>query len=206
MPRLRKELAGLGLQNAGTGGMKTYVMKTSYISVSRGSPVIKSPNMKWGTVVVVLVLIIWRAPAGICEESWSGKCVGISDGDTIRVMHRGRETKIRLYGIDCPEIGQDFGREARRFTGKMAFGKIVTVQEMDTDRYGRLVAWVRVDGQSLNKELLKAGLAWWYQYYAPRDIELKSLEAEAREAETGIWSHPSPIPPWEFRKESRTDR
>jgi micrococcal nuclease len=163
--------------------------------------VIQSPNVK--QIVAGVALIMLCASSAVCETSWFGKCVGISDGDTIRVMHGRREIKIRLYGIDCPEMGQDFGAKARRFTSEMVFEKIVTIEEMDYDQYGRLVGWVRVDGESLNKELLKAGLAWWYTYYAPRDIELKELEAKAREAKIGLWSHPNPIPPWEFRRESQ---
>ena len=155
-------------------------------------------------IALILTLCCTYAAAG--EELWSGKCVGIYDGDTILVMRRGRQVKIRLYGIDCPEIGQDFGTKARRFAGKMAFGQMVAVQTVDLDRYGRNVAWVWIDGRSLNQELLKAGLAWWYRQYAPEDTDLKNLEMQARREKLGLWSHPNPIPPWEFRKQSRTTR
>lgn len=131
--------------------------------------------------------------------SWVGKCVGVTDGDTIRVMHERREEKIRLFGIDCPERGQDYGSSARRFTAKMAFGKLVQVTQVSRDRYGRVVAWVEVDGQSINKELVRAGLAWWYRRYAKNRHELAELEAEARTNKTGLWSQKNPVPPWEFR-------
>ncbi len=75
------------------------------------------------------MLLVWCTSDVSCETSWSGKCVGVLDGDTILVMQGREETKIRLYGIDCPEMGQDFGAKARRFTGKMAFGKTVTVRK-----------------------------------------------------------------------------
>jgi endonuclease YncB( thermonuclease family) len=165
--------------------------------------VIQSPTLKPGMIGLAIILLLWTSSTAVCEKSWSGKCVGISDGDTIRVMHGRMVTKIRLYGIDCPELEQDYGSKARRFTGKLAFGKIVTIREMDTDRYGRTVAWVWVDGKSLNKELLKAGLAWWYRYYAPREWELGAIEANARKAKTGLWSRPTAIPPWEFRRHLR---
>jgi endonuclease YncB( thermonuclease family) len=145
------------------------------------------------------VLVLFLAFPNLCFP-WSGKVVGISDGDTIRVMHRGRETKIRLFGVDCPERDQAFGNKARRFTSHMVFRKVVEVQEVDKDSYGRTVAWVSVDGKSLNKELLRAGLAWWYTYYAENEHELGQLEAEARENKIGLWSAPNPIPPWDFRR------
>ena len=134
---------------------------------------------------------------------WTGRVVGISDGDTIRVMHWDRTKNVRLFGIDCPELGQAFGRKARRFTAKMAFGRIAEVKEVDEDRYGRTVAWVSVGGKSLNKELLRAGLAWWYRYFAPNERELQQLEAEARKSKIGLWFLPNPIPPWEFRRSER---
>ncbi|MGO9567233.1 MAG: thermonuclease family protein [Desulfomonilaceae bacterium] len=145
------------------------------------------------------VLVFFLAFPNLCFP-WSGRVVGVSDGDTIRVMHSGRETKIRLFGIDCPERDQAFGNKARRFTANMVFRKVVEVQEVDKDSYGRTVGWVSVDGKSLNKELLRAGLAWWYRYYAENERELEKLESEARKNKIGLWSSPNPIPPWEFRR------
>ena len=46
---------------------------------------------------------------------WNGMVVGISDGDTITVLHDGKGEKIRLYGIDTPEKGQAFGNRAKQF-------------------------------------------------------------------------------------------
>ncbi len=148
-------------------------------------------------VIVVLVLVL--AYPDLCF-SWFGKVVGVNDGDTIRVIRRGRETKVRLFGIDCPERDQAFGNKARRFTAKMVFGKVVKVQEVDKDSYGRIVAWVSVDGKSLNKELLRAGFAWWYRYYAENEHELEKLESGARANRIGLWSRPNPMPPWKFRR------
>jgi len=58
------------------------------------------------------------------------------------------------------------------------------------------------DGRTLNRELVKAGLAWWYQRYS-EDESLGRLEAEARAAKRGLWTEPNPIPPWQFRSEAR---
>jgi endonuclease YncB( thermonuclease family) len=148
---------------------------------------------------VITVLFACLAFPNPCFP-WSGKVVGVSDGDTIRAMRRGHETKIRLFGIDCPERDQPFGDKARRFTAKMVFRKMVEVQEVEKDSYGRTVAWVSVDGKSLNKELLRAGLAWWYRYYAEDEQELERLESEARGNKIGLWSRPNPVPPWAFRR------
>jgi endonuclease YncB( thermonuclease family) len=74
-------------------------------------------------VLWALILAASLTPAGIASESFSGKVVGIPDGDTIRVMHNGPDERIRLWGIDCPEKRQPFGTRATQFTGDPAFGK-----------------------------------------------------------------------------------
>ena len=77
---------------------------------------------------------------------------------------------------------------AKQFTGDLAFGKDVKVIVRDVDRYGRTVGEVVLPGgRSLNRELVKAGLAWWYRQYAGGDRELERLEAAARAAWRGLW-------------------
>ncbi len=131
---------------------------------------------------------------------FTGRVVGVSDGDTITVLHNGKGERIRLHGIDCPEKRQAFGKRAKQLTSNLVFGKTVTVQAVDRHRYGRTVAEVLLpDGRSLNRELVKAGFAWWYWRYAPDDETLAQLEREAREAKRGLWVDPNPVSPWEWR-------
>jgi micrococcal nuclease len=148
-------------------------------------------------LLFILVLSIFCLPGS--AGTFSGKCVGVSDGDTITVLKSGRAVKIRFEGIDCPEISQDFGKRARRFTSKMVFGKIVEIKEFSQDDYGRTVARVYVDGQDLCLELVKAGLAWHLKKHSSDPI-LGRAEDQARKQKIGLWSMPSPIPPWEYRR------
>jgi hypothetical protein len=81
---------------------------------------------------------------------------------------------------------QPFGTRAKQFTGDLAFGQMVTVKVRDIDRYKRTVAEIILpDGRNLNQELVRAGLAWWYQQYARRETVLRDLEQEARAAKRG---------------------
>jgi len=67
------------------------------------------------------------------------------------------------------------------------------------DRYDRELAEVFLpDGSSLNRELVSAGLAWWYRKYST-DKDLEGRERHAREARGGLWADSKPVPPWEFR-------
>lgn len=136
--------------------------------------------------------------------SFSGQVVGVSDGDTISVLHNGKAEKIRLNGIDCPESHQDFGQRAKQFTSNLTFNKTVTVEVSDHDKYGRTVGDVILpDGRNLNRELVRAGFAWWYKQYS-HDQSLGELEEEARAAKRGLWQDPAPIAPWDFRRGKKT--
>lgn len=139
------------------------------------------------------------------SETVHGKVTGITDGDTIKVLVDKKEIKIRLYGIDCPEDGQAFGKQAKKITSEMCFGKTVKIEIKDTDFFKRKVGVViLLDGRNVNQEILKAGYGWWYQKYAPKRLDLKTLEQEARKAGLGLWSDTNPIAPWLYRKAVRS--
>ena len=152
-------------------------------------------------------LILAILAPSICF-AWSGKVVSVTDGDTIKVMHDGKEEKIRLYGIDCPEKGQDFGQKATDLTSTLVAGRNIEVQQKDRDRYGRTVGLVSVDGQSLNELIIKNGYAWVYRQYCKESFCSTWIQAEeaARQQKKGIWSSPVVIPPWEWRAAQRENK
>jgi Staphylococcal nuclease homologue len=106
---------------------------------------------------------------------------------------------VRLYGIDSPAEPQDFGKVAYLYTSRRVLGRAVEVRPLFRDHFDRVLAWVFVDGENLNKELLRNGLAWWYKKYLPFETELERLEQKARKARAGLWSGNSPVPPWEYQ-------
>jgi micrococcal nuclease len=78
----------------------------------------------------------------------------------------------------------------------------VVVPGRGVDRYGRTIGEVILpDGKTLNHEIVKAGLAWWFRRYAPNNKTLEELETEARDAKRELWNEPHPVPPWEQRRE-----
>ena len=151
------------------------------------------------TLLFGLLLGFLVLPTFVLAADFTGRVAGISDGDTISVMHGTRAEKVRLNGIDCPEKRQAFGQRAKQFTSKLAFGKDVTVTTFGHDKYGRTIGDVLLpDGRTLNRELVKAGLAWWYEKYS-KDTVLRDLQEEARLAKRGLWVYPDPVAPWEWR-------
>jgi endonuclease YncB( thermonuclease family) len=139
------------------------------------------------------------------------------DGDTLHLGvpdASGPVTKVRLIGIDTPELGNGgrepmyFGPEAAAFAKRLALGKTVTVyldeRAGSRDRYDRLLAYLALpDGRFLNEELLLEGYAYadlrfrhgYYQKY-------QQLEASARALQKGLWARVTPeqMPPWRQRR------
>lgn len=125
--------------------------------------------------------------------------IGISDGDTLTVLHERQQIKIRLAEIDAPEKAQPFGVKSKQSLSDLCFGKQAEVVPQTRDRYGRTVARVRCDGIDANAEQVRRGMAWVYDRYVT-DRSLYLLQEEARSARRGLWADPTPFPPWEWRK------
>lgn len=135
----------------------------------------------------------------VVVEEFAGKAVGISDGDTIRVLKADKTTvRVRLEGIDAPESGQDHGTKAKQALSELVGEKQVTIKKTGEDRYGRTLAYVFVDGVDVNARLVEDGWAWHYTEFNCEE-RLGDLETVAREARRGLWAHERPEPPWEYR-------
>lgn len=134
------------------------------------------------------------------SEELTGKVISVSDGDTITIFKDNTQYKIRLNGIDCPEKSQAYGAKAKEFTSELCYGKTVTAIIKEKDRYSRYVAEIILEnGDSLNQELVKNGLAWHYKQYS-NDSVLSELEKAAKSQKIGLWAEENPLPPWEYRR------
>lgn len=131
----------------------------------------------------------------------TGKVVSVADGDTVTVLTPAKkQVKVRLDGVDAPEKAQAFGDKSKQFTSQMVFGKQVSVDVKETDRYGRSVGVVSVDGKNLNVALVSNGFAWWYREYAKDNEVLMNAESRARRERVGLWADANPVAPWDFRR------
>ncbi len=164
-----------------------------------------------------LVLVLLLPFAAL---AWPGTVVDVHDGDTITVQREnGTKEKIRLFGVDCPELGwvgrwetQPYARVAANFA-KALFKKAsrvdVAIWEMG-ESYGRIVGGVVKldDGRTVQEELVRAGLAWVDPRYCKTSIkECKNwftLQKEASEARRGLWrdldGKRKPVAPWKWRR------
>lgn len=136
---------------------------------------------------------------------FSGRVVGVMDGDTITVLVGREQRRVRLAGLDAPEKGQSFGQRSKQALSQMIFGREVTVVSTGRDRFERTLGIVRfMDGSSVNERLVEDGWAWHYTRYS-NDRRLSELESRARAARRGLWADPHPVAPWDFRKAHRSD-
>ena len=125
--------------------------------------------------------------------------VGVHDGDTLTGLSGGREqVKVRIEGIDAPELGQPFGRVAKRELSGRVFGKKVSVVTSGRDRYDRVVGRVLLGDRDVGAEMVREGFAWHAVTFS-RDRQLAAAEEAARRARAGLWADASPEPPWKFR-------
>ena len=129
----------------------------------------------------------------------TGKVVGVHDGDSITILAAGNEQlKVRLDGIDAPELKQPFSQAAKEALSSLVFGKVVNFERLKKDRYGRTIAVVFAGQTNVNLELVRRGLAWRYDAYS-KDPVLLAAQNAAKAARRGLWSDKNPIPPWEWR-------
>lgn len=145
-----------------------------------------------------LPVLLLAAVLTYCATPREGTVVRISDGDTLTVLMSGRQVKVRLAEIDCPEKRQPFGQRAKQSLSELVYGKQVQLEQQDHDRYGSVVGRVYAGDLDVNAEQIRRGMAWVYRKYN-KDKSLVALEGDARQARRGLWADAHPVPPWEFR-------
>jgi endonuclease YncB( thermonuclease family) len=157
--------------------------------------------------ILTAILAAWLfVPAW--AQGFPARVVWVTDGDTVSVLKEDWSLDtVRIYGVDCPERNQPYGWWATGFSLTRLLLRKVEVVPVERDSYGRLVARIRLQGESCSAKLIRAGYAWVYDRYcdAPVCARYRRLEREARAEERGLWTGDEPIPPWLWRRGKRPD-
>jgi Micrococcal nuclease (thermonuclease) homologs len=147
-------------------------------------------------------------------ETPSGLLVGyvanVWDGDNITIKTpQNSMIDIRLACIDAPERGQaPWGERSTQYLKQLLpLGAKISYRPVGTDRYGRVVAEIFVNNQSINLKMVLQGEAVVYHRYlssceADRQKYLDA-ETQAQRQSLGFWSQPDPEMPWDFRRRNR---
>lgn len=129
----------------------------------------------------------------------TGRVVGVHDGDTLSLLtDQHKRVKVRLEGIDAPEMSQAFGKNSKQSLSDLAYGKTVKVVVTTTDDYGRKVGQVYIEKLWVNLDQVEKGMAWQYDRYS-RDSRIRQAETHARAKRLGLWQDKNPAPPWDYR-------
>jgi endonuclease YncB( thermonuclease family) len=132
-------------------------------------------------------------------QTITARVVGVHDGDTLTALTDDKQQlKVRLHGIDAPELGQPFGQASKRALSDLVFGKQVTLHTTGTDRYKRTLAPVTVGDIEVDAQMIATGHAWHYKQY-DHTATLDVAERNARAAKRGLWADGAAVPPWEWR-------
>ena len=159
------------------------------------------------TVAVATFLLSLSSQA----DTYTARVVGVHDGDTVTVLDGTRvQHKVRLSGVDAPELRQPFEQRSRQHLADQVFSREVDLACGKLDwRKKREVCVVLLEGQDINLLQVEAGLAWWYRAYSREQTpsqrkDYAVAEAASREAQLGLWADGNPVPPWEWRYRERS--
>jgi endonuclease YncB( thermonuclease family) len=154
-------------------------------------------------VVMLLGLLVCNANA---TNILQGLVVGVSDGDSLTLLDaEKRQHKIRLQGIDAPEMKQAYGQKSKESLSKLVYNKTIQVHWSKKDRFGRIVGQVMLGDVDICLEQVRRGMAWHFKDYQDEQ-SLKDrdhydrAELQARELRLGIWQDAAPIEPSAFRQ------
>ena len=150
--------------------------------------------MRWLLIVFLLLARSGQA------ETLSGTVIGVVDGDTLTIVDaQKRRYRVRLGQVDAPESKQAFGIKSARSLYGLCFRKTAQVEWQTKDQYNRHIGHVTCEGVDANAAQVRRGMAWVSPQSTQPGSALYELEAYARVRGIGLWSDPSPVPPWDWR-------
>lgn len=153
--------------------------------------------------VTLVLMTAWPTDS---YADFMARVITVHEGDRLTIRHDGQTETIYLKDIDCPELKQPYGKQAKRATAAYVGNREVVVRALKRDRHGRTTADILLpDGRNVGHELVEEGLAW----SRPETLEGRSLgdvEQLARAAAKGLWSEPNPVPPWKWKQHSKVKR
>jgi len=155
---------------------------------------------------LIVLMFTCSSPAYVHADTLKGQVVKVADGDTITVQDdQGQKHRIRLAGIDAPEMNQPYGLHSKNNLRSLVAGQTVKVEYEKRDRYNRIVGKVLIDGLDVGLEQVRVGLAWHYKrYQGEQSSEDRQLYADyekaAQSRRMGLWAGPESVAPWEWRR------
>lgn len=150
-----------------------------------------------------MLMLVWLSvlPVTAQSEFFFARATAVPDGDTLWVQPEagGAARKLRLQGIDAPEICQEGGVAARDTLRRLVLEQRLQIQTNAHDDYGRSLVRIEINGQDLGATLVRLGQAWSYRWRRSLGPYAQQ-ESEARLARKGLFARPDAERPRDFRQ------
>lgn len=172
--------------------------------------ILKAKKLSLSLVIVIIVFVFsfnqgFNAflPQQNLGKELTGKVSKVIDGDTIELLTKENpynhitKLKIRLYGIDAPELKQAYGKEAKKYLSALILKQEVSLIIENKDKYDRFVSTLFLKGQDINKEMVKNGYAHAYESFSKKYL---AEQANAKIFKLGLWQDERVMSPSEFRR------
>ena len=155
-------------------------------------------NISWRRCLLCL-WVFW--PGWVQSETYFAWATHVSDGDTLWIRQGVSQSrrKLRLLGIDAPELCQPGGIASQQALWQWVQGRRLRVTVNFQDSYGRGLAQLDVQGQDINARMVQQGHAWASRWHGQSGV-YGVQEAQARAKRLGVFAQPNPELPGDFRK------
>src|SRR5829696_3396615 len=157
----------------------------------------------------ILIVVLAIAASGFLSEvqasSLFGRVIEVNSGDVITVSNLNRPVRVKLLGVDAPEMDQAFGDVARKHLSDLIYDKSVLVEYSGISAGGSLAGRVLLNNADIGAQMIRDGAAWFDPNNLSRlsetDREVyQQSEKAARSERRGLWQAENPRAPWEFVK------
>src|SRR5215213_9880219 len=167
----------------------------------------KSTNrLAWHFVPLLLLCAFWfTSAAAVKASTLFGKVIEVNSGDVITIFNLNRPVRIRLLGLDAPEMNQAFGDVAKKHLADLVYDKSVLVEYAGITADSSLTGRVLLGSADIGAQMIRDGAAWvdpgTQHRLSATDREVyQQSEQAARNERRGLWQQENPLAPWEFVK------
>jgi endonuclease YncB( thermonuclease family) len=163
-------------------------------------------NALWAHLVCLVFFLVAAPPVN--SASLYGKVIEVNSGDVITIFNLNRPVRVKLLGVDAPELNQAFGDVAKKHLSDLVFDKGVLVHYSGISSDSSLTGRVLLNDADIGAQMIRDGAAWFdpntSDQLATTDREVyQQSEQAARNEHRGLWQDANPTAPWEFVKAER---
>ena len=161
--------------------------------------------------LLVLCAFLCTSAAAVKAASLFGKVIEVNSGDVITIYNLNRPVRVRLMGVDAPEMNQSFGDVAKKHLTDLVFEKSVLVEYAGIGSDSSLTGRVLLNDADIGAQMIRDGVAWFDSVSGNRlsanDREVyQQSEQAARTEKRGLWQQENPVAPWEFVRAEKMRR